>query len=180
MPSIEIRPANDADLNTIIDLDHSYHSDHVWQMDLQYEERQLNVRFREVRLPRAVRVDYPRSPQALLDKWSQHSGMLVAVLDGEPVGYIRLVSGIFPHTMLVTDLAVTKSLRRKGIGSALLLAAQDWARSQRLTRRLMVEMQPKNYPAISLAQKLGYDFCGYNDHYFENQDIAIYFAKWLR
>jgi hypothetical protein len=41
-------------------------------------------------------------------------------------------------------------------------------------------MQPKNYPAICLAQKLGFDLCGYNDRYFANQDIALFFAKNLR
>jgi hypothetical protein len=42
---------------------------------------------------------------------------------------------------------------------------------------MILEMQSKNYPAIQLAQKLGFDFCGYNDNYFDNQDIAILFSK---
>jgi RimJ/RimL family protein N-acetyltransferase len=40
-------------------------------------------------------------------------------------------------------------------------------------------MLSKNNAAIRLAQKLGYEFCGYNDHYYETQDIAIFFGRTL-
>ena len=84
-----------------------------------------------------------------------------------------------PNTTWVTDLVVLRRQRRQGIGTALLLASQDWA-LQKKNRRIILEMQPKNFPAISLAQKLGFDLCGYNDHYYTNQDIALFFSKWLR
>jgi hypothetical protein len=31
-----------------------------------------------------------------------------------------------------------------------------------------------------MAQKLGFEFCGYNDRYFANRDIGLFFAKSLR
>jgi hypothetical protein len=40
-----------------------------------------------------------------------------------------------------------------------------------------MEMTTKNNPAICMARKLGYEFCGYNDHYYETQDIALYFGR---
>ena len=43
--------------------------------------------------------------------------------------------------------------------------------------QLVLEMQSKNYPAICLAIKLGFEFCGYNDRYYQNQDIVLFFAK---
>jgi ribosomal protein S18 acetylase RimI-like enzyme len=73
---------------------------------------------------------------------------------------------------------VAASQRRKGIGSRLVLAAQAWAR-QHGHDRLVLEMQSKNQPAIKLAHKLAFDFAGYNDRYYENQDIALFFAKRL-
>jgi RimJ/RimL family protein N-acetyltransferase len=48
------------------------------------------------------------------------------------------------------------------------------------SRRIVLEMQPKNYAAIHLAQKLGFDLCGYNDRYYANHDIALFFAKGVR
>jgi ribosomal protein S18 acetylase RimI-like enzyme len=59
------------------------------------------------------------------------------------------------------------------------MAAQDWA-SARGDKRLIVEMQSKNDPAIRLVQKHGYEFCGYNDHYYMTQDVALFFARVLK
>lgn len=179
MPEIEIRPATAADIPYLVALDQGYISEYVWQMDIQTEENQIGVKFREVRLPRSVRVDYPRSTQALIDDWQLRSGLLVATLEERPVGFISLMENNTPAAAWVTDLVVERRLRKQGIGTALILAAQEWARRRRLPR-IVLEMQPKNHPAISLAQKLGFDFCGYNDRYFVNHDIALFFGKPLR
>jgi ribosomal protein S18 acetylase RimI-like enzyme len=179
MPEIEIRPAVAADIPALVNLDHNYSSDYVWQMDVQVEEAVVGVAFREIRLPRSVRVEYPRRPAALSEDWAERSGLLVAGHEGVPVGYISLNQNIAPATTWATDLVVLRRLRRNGIGSTLVLAAQEWA-VQHNSRRLVLEMQPKNYPAIHLAQKLGFTFCGYNDWYYANHDIGLFFAKPLR
>lgn len=179
MPEINIRPAVSTDIPTLMALDHSYVSDYAWQMEIQSEEKSTNVSFREIHLPRSVRVDYPRPVHTLADTWTHRSGMLVALMNDEVVGYVSIELGIAPLTAWVTDLAVLRRMRRQGIGSALLLAAQEWG-SQHDCRRLVLEMQPKNTPAIHLAQKLGFDFCGYNDRYFANHDIGLFYARPLR
>ena len=84
---------------------------------------QLN---RELRLPRSVRVQYPRSVQDLPDNWTQRAGLLVARLNEEIVGYASLMLNIAPVTAWATDLAVVRRLRRQGIGSGLLLALREW------------------------------------------------------
>ena len=179
MPEIEIRPAISADIPALIAIDHRYTSDNVWQMEIQQDESQIAISFREVRLPRSVRVDYPRSPGELADTWTQRSGLLVALLEGEPIGYASLMLELAPLTTWMTDLAVARRLRRQGIASALVLAAQEWA-AQHDSHYLVLEMQPKNVPALKLVQKLGFDFCGYNDRYYKNHDIGLFFAKAVR
>jgi GNAT superfamily N-acetyltransferase len=179
MPEIQIRPAIAADIPVLVATDHNYSSDFVWQMDMRTEEGQIAVIFREIRLPRSVRVEYPRPVSQLSQDWTQRSGLLVALLDDAPVGYIGMQLNITPATAWVTDLAVVRRLRRQGIGSSLLLAAQEWGESHEC-RRLTLEMQPKNHPALQMAQKLGFDLCGYNDRYYANRDIALFFAKSLR
>jgi GNAT superfamily N-acetyltransferase len=179
MPEIQIRPAIDSDIPALKVIDHNYSSDFVWQMEIQSEEAQVGVSFRQIRLPRSVRVEYPRPPAQLEQDWAQRGGLLVALLDEAPVGYISLMLNIAPVTAWATDLVVVRRFRRQGIGSGLLLAAQEWG-SDHACRRLVLEMQPKNYPAIQLAQKMGFDFCGYNDRYYANHDIALFFAKALR
>lgn len=179
MPAIQIRPAIESDIPSLVAFDHSYTSDHVWQMELQAGNGEIAVRFREVRLPRSVRVEYPHSPKDLALDWKTRSGLLVAVLEGQPVGYVSLMQNVVPFATWITDLVVALRLRRQGIGSALMLAAQEWASTRPESRRLVVEVQPKNHPAVCLVQKLGFDFCGYNDHYFANHDLAIFFSKWV-
>jgi ribosomal protein S18 acetylase RimI-like enzyme len=178
MPEIEIRPAVATDIPLLIAIEHNYSSEYVWQMELQVEESQVGINFREIRLPRSVHVEYPRSVSLLTEDWMRRDGILAAILQGEPVGYVSLSLGIAPLTAWITDLAVDRQARRQGIASALILAAQEWGSDQR-NRRLVLEIQLKNFAAIHLAQKHGFDFCGYNDRYFANHDIALFFAKSL-
>jgi ribosomal protein S18 acetylase RimI-like enzyme len=179
MPEIEIRPASEDEIPELVEMDHSYKSQYVWQMDRSQDEGQIIVNFREIRLPRPVTVEYPRPPSHLLRDWTDYSAVLVGVLEDYVVGYISISEGLSPTTAWVTDLVVAPHARRKGIASALVLAAEDWAK-KRNNRRMILEMQSKNTPAIRLALKIGFEFCGYNDHYYSNQDIALFFAQFLR
>lgn len=179
MPEIEIRPVRAEDIPFLVALEHDYKSNYVWQLDLISEDGQIRASFRDIRLPRPVTVEYPRNPRSLLVDWENRSGVLVAILKGEPIGYVALDEAISPKTAWITDLVVAEAHRRKGIATALVLAAQEWGQSRR-NRRVILEMQSKNYAGIRLCAKLGYEFCGYNDHFYANQDIALFFAQYLR
>ncbi|MFZ6028104.1 MAG: GNAT family N-acetyltransferase [Chloroflexota bacterium] len=183
MPEIQLRSASALDIAALVMLDHGYSTDYVWQVNVQQpEEDEIDVNFRKVRLPRSMRVEYPHAASQLQDDWKSRHGLLLAELPEqrlEIIGYISLVKDRLPATAWITDLVVTDRLRRRGVGTALMLAAQDWARAQGCYR-LIFEMQPKNYPAINLAQKLGFAFCGYQDRYFANQDIGLFFTKAVR
>jgi GNAT superfamily N-acetyltransferase len=180
MPEIQIRPALAADIPVLAALEHYYSSDYAWQMAFHHgrEQGQVMVNFRQVRLPRPVRVDYPRSPRALAAEWELCSEILVALTDEEPVGYVSLALDRIPSAAWTSDLVVARRMRRQGIGSALLLAASEWA-LQMERHNLILEMQPKNHPAIRLALKMGFEFCGYNDRYYKNHEIGIFFGKSL-
>ena len=179
MAEVQIRPAIAADLSTLIAIDHSCQTDYVWQMDIHHEEGQFGAIFREIRLPRTVSVSYPRDSSTLKETWNRWSGMMVAVMDGQLAGYIRVNDEILPGIAWITDLVIIPRFRRQGGASALLNATQTWA-VQRKDHRVLLEMSSKNNPAIRLAQKFGYEFCGYNDHYYETQDIAIFFGCYIR
>jgi GNAT superfamily N-acetyltransferase len=187
MPEIQVRPAIQEDIITLSHMDHSYTSGYVWQMDYQpakvdNSEKNNQVTFRQVRYPRAVRVEYPRHYMELSQNWNERSGLLVAQLEENPIGYISLELKQVPSATWVTDLVVHRRLRQQGIGSALLLAALDWAQTwgaEQANHMVVMEMQPKNHPAIQLAQKIGFDFSGYMDRYFPNGDIGLFFTKQL-
>src|SRR5512147_2814466 len=118
-------------------LDHSSSSDYVWQLELRREPNQITANFREVRLPRSVDVKYPRNPFALADEWTKRDGILVALQDGNPVGYITMTEEHVSAIAWVTDLVVAQEVRRQGAGSALLTAGQAWA-MERGARRLVL------------------------------------------
>ena len=175
---LEIRPAIATDLSRMMGMDHSVKSDYVWQLDLRREGGQISATLREVRLPRPVSVAYPRNPFALADEWQYKDRVLVAV-SVNVMGYICIVEQSASTVAWVTDLVVAPEQRRHGIGSLLLKSAQDWA-LERGSRMFMFETQAKNQPAIHMAQKAGLEFCGYNDHYYANQDVALFFGRTLK
>lgn len=179
MPEIEIRPATAEDLPVLAALDHHCETEYVWQMERQFDEGQMSISFRQVRLPRSIDLEYPRPPDLLQQERFNRLTLLVAVMGGRLVGYVRLKDDVIPGAAWVSDLVVDTLARRKGIGTALALAGQQWA-IQHSLRRTVLEMSSKNHPATALATKLGYEFSGYNDHFYLSQNIAIFFAQFLR
>lgn len=177
MAPFQVRPVQAADLPQLMGLDHSATTERVWQLEWRRDPQtqQVSATFREVRLPRPVALAYPNDPFALADDWSQKAMMFVATSDRDAVGYIAIMEPR-PGTGWVTDLVVSPRWRRQGVATALLRAAQEWG-TGRGQQRLFLEVQSKNYPAIRLAQKHGYEFCGYNDRYYSTQDVALFFVR---
>lgn len=170
-----IRSATSSDIPWLMKLDHGYSTDHVWQMGFRQEGGEIAISFREVRLPRPMRVSYPRDYMSLADEWTHRSGIFVAERESIPIGYIAFVEGPSPNSAWVTDLVVGLPERRQGIGSQLFHYGLDWCRERGLERAYL-EMQSKNFPAICLSKRLGVHFVGYSDNYYVNQDIALFFS----
>jgi len=179
MAQVQVRPAASADLPHLTALDHGYSTDYVWQMDAREENEQTSITFRTVRLPRSMRVAFPRDSQQLREAWNRRVCFLVAEEAGLLKGYLNLTLAAAPETGWIADFAVDRRFRRSGVGSVLLASAAHWARQNNLGR-LIVETQSKNYPAICFAQKHGMAFCGYNDRYYPNQDVALFFGMVLK
>jgi GNAT superfamily N-acetyltransferase len=179
MPEVHIRPAMSSDINEIIQFDHAGETNYVWQMDRSKEDEDFRISFRQMRLPRSVQIRYPRSPELLKNDWQKKAVILVASLKSQLVGYAAIDFTGSNTVAWITDLVVNYPFRRKGIGSALMIAAQDWALRHRV-QKMIIEVQPKNHPGISLAKKAGLEFCGYNDYYFASQDLALFFGCLLR
>lgn len=179
MSELQIRPTVATDLTRLMGIDHSMTSEAVWQLEIRRNTGQVAATFREVRLPRSIQVPYPHNHFALADDWVTRSMMYTAFKNGEPVGYISLLERGTASTVWVLDLVIDVAHRRSGVAMALLESVQAWAES-RAHRRLILEVQSKNVPAIRLAQKSGFEFCGYNDQYYLNKDVALFFAKVLK
>jgi len=169
-----------AALNVCAQLDGSFSTEYVWQMHERGDSSGevpavVRVSFQDVRLPRPVHVPYPRDSGELVSHWQGSGCFLVATDGGEVKGFIDVQPITWNETAHVTNLIVDAEARRKGIGTLLLESAAEWARSYGL-HHLILEAQTKNVPAIHFYQKNGGHFCGFNDHYYPNRDVAVFFS----
>jgi GNAT superfamily N-acetyltransferase len=179
MPEVLIRPAVTPDIEAISKLNHSIDTIKVWQMSQSNDAGQVSTMFNEVQLPRAMRIHYPQSPDMMLERWKDYSAVMVGCISGIPVGYISLVTLFIPDMIWIKDLVVDEPWRRQGIGFSLMRAASDWGVLRKYIR-MTLECSSKNFPAICLAKKAGFEFSGFDDNYFRNNDIALFFSRNLK
>jgi ribosomal protein S18 acetylase RimI-like enzyme len=163
------------DLSACLTLNGSYETDYVWQVTQQEDGGEVITRFRPARLPRTMRVPYPSWGEGLLAHQERGDFILVAAEAFEVRGYIDQECQPDEDVAWIHHLVVGPPFRRRGIGETLLARAMQHARQQGLSH-VMTVVQSKNYPGISFLQRRGFTFCGYNERYYRNQDIALYFA----
>jgi len=173
---MQLQPAELVDLNICYQLDMSYTTDYVWQMQTRDDGRTIDIRFDMVRLPRPMRVAYPRSPDELMGHW-QEDGYFIVIrtMEDAIIGFLDAQPWPWQNTLWISNLIIDRQYRRRGFGSTLLKSAARWAEAHDLSQ-LMIEVQTKNHPAITFAQKHGFQFCGYNECYYPNGDIALFFS----
>lgn len=107
----ELRPTVSTDITGLMGIDHSCDSEYVWQLDLQKSSGQIAAVLREVRLPRAIHVKYPREVFSLADEWNHNTRMLTALgSNRHPVGYIRYFENVTAGSVWISDLAVSLDL----------------------------------------------------------------------
>ncbi|MBC7810453.1 MAG: GNAT family N-acetyltransferase [Burkholderiales bacterium] len=202
-----IRDALESDLEACAGIDHRYETDYVWQMSVAETTGERQVMFKTERLPRTMEVAYPCDSDRLSLSLADDECFLVAVTrtvmlptprgeddiedeyDDEHLdtavteetvlGYLTMRRDTLHHSALVHEIVVARGLRRHRIATRLLKAARRWAQEYDLLQ-MTIETQTKNYPAILFCQQAGFTFCGFNDHYFPNQDIALFFSQSLR
>jgi ribosomal protein S18 acetylase RimI-like enzyme len=179
MPEISIRSAISEDIDNLSIFEHGYYTDYVWQMSLDLGAEKMQTTFQRVRLPRQVFVSYPSQRESIFKDLNQAEALLVAIYTEKPVGYIKLLSSKNSGVIRVSDLVVSAPIRRHGIASGLMLASMDLC-TNRGFHTLVLEVQSKNDPAIRMANKLGFNFCGFQDHYFPNQELALFFSRFTR
>ncbi len=176
---MQIRLATAGDLKSCLQLDRSYESDRVWQMNAEVNPDGIEVSFRFTRLPRPVTINRQPDGRWLRQSWERHECFLVAEHQGWVLGYLDMTVQAWHEAGWINQLIVGREYRRHGIAKSLLTAARAWA-EQRGLRVLMLETEPKNHPAIQLFQQMGFSFCGYNDQFYDNEDIALFFNCRLR
>ncbi|HIE38698.1 MAG TPA: GNAT family N-acetyltransferase [Anaerolineales bacterium] len=176
---MHVRKARPADLEACLRLDHSVVTDYAWRMEEREHDGAITVTFRPVRLPRQMRLPYPRRGEELAAGWEGCDLFLVGSVDGRVCGYVAAHSLPGHGLVWVQDLVIDPARRRQGCGSRLLQEIASWGVDQGL-QRLVVEVQTRNHPGVCFCRALGFSFCGYHDRHWRTQDIALLFGLNLR
>lgn len=179
--SFVIRDALTTDIQPCLTLDHTYETDYVWQMTTVEETSQRQIVFKTERLPRTMEAACTPHADRLRQSLTPNHCFLVAAgrESGELLGYLAMSSDLSYGLAHIHDLVVSRPFRRHRVGTRLLNVARQWGREHGL-KQLTIELQTKNHPGVIFCQQAGFRFCGFNDHYFPNQDIAIFFCQALR
>jgi ribosomal protein S18 acetylase RimI-like enzyme len=128
-PSFEIRPASDED------------------------RRPLAILFAAVAEERdGIATEPPIDVEAWSAEW-RLEGTFVAVAGTEVVGSLNIEMSRFGFGEI--GMAVARAWRRRGVGSALLAPAIEWARG-RGVHKLRQSVLPHNAAAIALYRKFGF------------------------
>jgi RimJ/RimL family protein N-acetyltransferase len=98
---------------------------------------------------------------------SGHAAVLVAEGKAGIVGRLSIARDVHPACGHVADvgLMVAREQRRQGIGLALLLAAEEWARAAAVTK-IELHVFPHNTAALALYERAGYHREGYRARHF--------------
>jgi RimJ/RimL family protein N-acetyltransferase len=103
-----------------------------------------------------------------------HAAVFVAEDEGRIVGRLSVARDQHPASRHVADLGliVASTHRRRGIGTALLDAAREWAREAGI-KKLELHVFPWNEPAIALYERFGFVKEGYRHAHYRRGDEYV-------
>lgn len=174
-----IRNPRDDDWQACLELDRSYETEMAWQMDEHQTGGEWQVAFREIRLPRSLRIQPATLDQNQIKSWQGRDKFWVAVEHREVIGYISLDIDPGRDQAQVMEIAVATEYRRQGIGTHLLQRSIEWCGRQHISQLVLV-CPLKAHPGINFALKHRFAFCGFQDAYWPGQEVALFFRQRIR
>lgn len=115
----------------------------------------------------------PWSEQGFLDGMDNFTVFFAAEDDrGNVVGYIGMY--LMKPEGEITNVAVAKEVRGRGIGAALVVAMQQWAEEHGI-ERIVLEVRVSNAPAIHVYEEKGFITIGVRKNFYRlpTEDAGI-------
>lgn len=120
----------------------------------------------------------PWSRQAYETELENHfADYLVCDWQGQIAAYVGLWT-VFEEAH-ITNVAVGRKFRRRGMGQILMLEAEKLALAKQ-ANRILLEVRPSNVAALTMYNQLGYLPTSMRKQYYsDNQEDAIIMTKYL-
>lgn len=120
---------------------------------------------------------HPWTEKMFLEELSgKFSVYRAAVEDGRAVGYMGM--WLLAGEGHITNIAVAKNFRCRGLGSALMDDCISLAEQQSLTL-MTLEVRESNTGAIALYEKKGFEEVGRRKNYYDNTEDALIMTKYF-
>lgn len=166
---INVRPATESDLPALARMDITYSRRRmlVFQRTGDAPEHTFTFTWRDSDEPDANYEDY--TVEGLRQALTKPELFIMAEADGEAAGLLMILLPNYTDAGEITDFAVDRRFRLRGVGRRLVDAAVAWSKERRL-RALWVEPRADNPDAIEFYVKLGFRVSGFNDRMYSNRD----------
>jgi ribosomal protein S18 acetylase RimI-like enzyme len=105
----------------------------------------------------------------LVQLYKGDSEIYLAFVGGEEAGQVQVEYEEWNRSLRVWDIDVWPGFRRKGVGTALMKKCRERAKALG-ARRLILETQSSNLPAVEFYRSLGLDLMGLDLYNYTNQD----------
>ncbi len=179
MPEIEIQLANMVDYPLIRKIDLGFESNYVWKSQIDDDLDAYTIVLQKIKLPKTIHVPFQAGDETALENMVKRNEVFVARYEKQVIGFVHLDRDLVNNRIEIKTGGVKPEYRRKGIGTAILNGIQEMARQNEIARIVMT-VQAKNDPAIRFLMSKGYQFCGYQEFFFPNLEIALFFSKNIR
>lgn len=176
-PKLTIRDGIKSDIAKCIELDSSYHTEYVWQMNVREDIDETHITLRKQRLPRSLDASHV-ADEKRLKTTIEEKFCFIVLAESTPdslLGYISLRVDPIYQVAYLQDVVIDQPYRRQHLGSRLLNVARLWATEKKLNR-IIFEIPTTNYPCTEFAKSHGYTYSGFNDQFLPNQEIVLFFS----
>jgi ribosomal protein S18 acetylase RimI-like enzyme len=174
-PALRVQVATEpGDLAGIEQVDLSYTTAHVYLV----RRTGLGFRLDEQSIDPPATKTYPRPTLGPSGR------LLVARVGTQIAGYGELRFEPWNGRARIEHLYVSGSFRGQGLGRLLIHALDERARQETSARRLWLETQNVNYPAVQFYLHMGFQLCGLDETLYDPDtpgmlpgEVALYFSR---
>lgn len=176
-PKLIIRDGTKADIEQCVLLNTSYQTEYVWQLNLREEIDEVQISLRKQRLPRPLDTNHQINTRRF-ELALEHKFCFIVLVETDSntnLGCLSMRVDATHNQAYLQDIVVDQPHRRQGLGSRLINIAHLWANEKQLDR-IIFEIPTTNAPCIEFAKSHGFIYCGFNDQYLPNQEIALFYS----